>query len=86
MIITAFVIGVVIALIASPFVAVGIMVSSRETLAKMQELVDQYNDLSPEDRMLNALSFRRELVALKAKISTMDKQSTERARDLLAMI
>jgi hypothetical protein len=86
MIIAAIIIGVFVAIILLPFIAIWLMVSNRRTLKKMQELVDQYLCLSPADRDANRANFKYEMTRLKAKVSTMDKQSTERARDLLAII
>jgi len=86
MIIAAIIFGFFLAIILSPFIAIATMVYDRKVLRQMEELVDQYHYLVPADREANKLSFMKELATLKAKVWTTDKKSTERARDLFAMI
>jgi hypothetical protein len=79
MIITYLLICVFAGIVLSPFIAIGIMAHSRHKVWEMEQCIEHYERRGGDSR-----ATLKRLTELKGSISTMDRQSTERARDLLS--
>lgn len=71
--------GLVLAGIAAPI----IIVRNRKILREMEAVIDDFESINPEHREPHRGKYQKKLLELKSKIFVSDKQSLERARDLV---
>jgi hypothetical protein len=86
MFITFIIVCIFIGLFLSFILAPIIVVQGAKKIKEMRRLIEEFEALPVEEKESRRMEYKHKLVDLKGKINPSDKQSTEKARDILSLI